>query len=101
MGRIIGWLAAAALLIAALAYTAAHESGPSPSSPLVRPSHVQTSWPAQTSRPSNVKTIGPGYRAPASCKDTDRKNIPYGDPDYAPWLDVDGDGLACEVPRSR
>ncbi len=87
MARVLGWLAAAVLFIAALAYTAAHESEPSPSSPLVRP--------------SSVKTVSPGYRAPASCRDTDRKNIPYGDPDYAPWLDGDGDGLACEVPRPK
>ncbi len=33
---------------------------------------------------------------PARCSDTTRKNIPKGDPDYAPWLDKDGDGIACE-----
>ncbi|ORB58480.1 hypothetical protein BST43_10605 [Mycobacteroides saopaulense] len=27
--------------------------------------------------------------------------MPRGDPDYAPWLDGDGDGIACEKPRRR
>ncbi|WP_420093061.1 excalibur calcium-binding domain-containing protein [Mycobacteroides saopaulense] len=43
----------------------------------------------------------PGAHPPASCKDTPRRDIPRGDPDYAPWLDGDGDGIACEKPRRR
>lgn len=33
---------------------------------------------------------------PDTCSDTSRTNIPAGDPDYATWLDRDGDGIACE-----
>ena len=34
---------------------------------------------------------------PANCDQTDRKNIRIGDPDYAPHLDRDRDGIACEA----
>lgn len=43
----------------------------------------------------------PGPDAPASCKDTVRRDIPEGDREYAPWLDGDRDGLACESPKTR
>lgn len=44
-----------------------------------------------------IATAAPAHAAPpAHCSDTTRTNIPKGDPDYAPWLDKDNDGIACE-----
>ncbi len=74
-----------ALLLAAGLYLAfAPEPDPNPSPVRFVP----------TDLPPARLTPYPG--APASCKDTLRKDIPRGDPDYAPWLDGDQDGLACE-----
>ncbi|OYN94624.1 excalibur calcium-binding domain-containing protein [Enemella evansiae] len=43
--------------------------------------------------PTTVAQAAP----PKSCSDTMRRDIPVGDPDYAPRLDRDRDGVACET----
>ncbi|OYO17984.1 hypothetical protein BI335_08355 [Enemella evansiae] len=43
--------------------------------------------------PTTVAQAAP----PKSCSDTMRRDIPAGDPDYAPRLDRDKDGYACET----
>lgn len=85
MRRILVWLLGSVITVAALIVAAMREDTPAPTGP---------------TPPANVKTA-PGVSAPASCRDTDRRNIPYGDRDYAPWLDGDGDGLACETTRPK
>jgi Excalibur calcium-binding domain len=43
-------------------------------------------------------------RPPRNCTEVSakgRENIPRGSPYYAPWLDADNDGLACEPWHGR
>jgi hypothetical protein len=55
------------------------------------------------SRTSAVE-ISDYSRAPRNCTEARAmglENIPKGSPYYAPWLDADNDGLACEPWRGR
>jgi len=36
------------------------------------------------------------FRTCAQARGAGMQNIPRGSPYYAPWLDADGDGIACE-----
>ncbi|HET9875363.1 MAG TPA: excalibur calcium-binding domain-containing protein [Mycobacterium sp.] len=47
-----------------------------------------------------VSTAGPPYKDCSEAHADGRYNIPKDDPAYAPRLDRDGDGLACE-PKPR
>lgn len=49
--------------------------------------------PPTTTRPPAPSTTAPQ----TTCDSIGRTNIPSGDPDYAPHLDADGDGVACEA----
>lgn len=60
--------------------------------------HAASEPPAPPAHSIHPQPTNSGQHPPRFCRDTDRKNIPYGDRDYAPWLDGDQDGLACEIP---
>jgi Excalibur calcium-binding domain len=44
---------------------------------------------------------GPPYQNCGEARADGRSSIPSTDPAYRPELDLDGDGLACEPPKSR
>lgn len=89
MRRVLGWVltAIAAIGIIVACIRAASE-----------PDTVHSIYPTTSGPSTSMPMVTSGVHPPRFCKDTDRKNIPYGDRDYAPWLDGDGDGLACEIP---
>ncbi|ORA63659.1 hypothetical protein BST26_20300 [Mycolicibacterium insubricum] len=67
-------------------------SGSSSRAPITSGHRSTSSVPRTTvTRPSGKPT----------CRDLGRTDIPRGDPDYAPWLDGDGDGIACESRKPR
>lgn len=92
MRRIIGWALAALIAIAIVIAGIQSASEPDTVRPL---------YPTSSSRPTTSAPATSGVHPPRFCKDTDRRNIPYGDRDYATWLDGDKDGIACEIPPPK
>ncbi len=59
----------------------------------------QASWSDETAAEST--SIGVYYRNCAAARAAGAAPIRIGEPGYAPWLDADGDGIACEPYRPR
>lgn len=62
----------------------------------VRGSAIALAAIALTAGCSSAHPHGPPYQNCADAAKDGRDNIPRGDPAYAPWLDADKDGIACE-----
>jgi len=59
----------------------------------------QASWPDQTAAESTPTRVY--YPNCAAARAAGAAPIHIGEPGYAPWLDADGDGVACEPYRPR
>ncbi|WP_246165211.1 excalibur calcium-binding domain-containing protein [Arthrobacter yangruifuii] len=54
--------------------------------------------PAFAAEPAGPSVSIPAYATCAEARAAGRTNIPFGDPEFTPGLDGDGDGIGCDDP---